>query len=110
MAGNAESEYFNQLIAGFRNCAKEEDVNLVFLMGPHIPRYCKDILAGSFSWDYEYQFHTVYEYVRYIQPDALIVAYGSLSHFTKYVPDVDEFSSYGMTSIAFVSWTFAGVM
>lgn len=91
MAGNAESEYFNQLIAGFRNCAKEEDVNLVFLMGPHIPRYCKDILAGSFAWDYEYQFHTVYEYVRYIQPDALIVAYGSLSHFTKYVPDVDEF-------------------
>ena len=60
-------------------------------MGPHIPRYCKDILAGSFSWDFEYQFHTVYEYVRYIQPDALIVAYGSLSHFTKYVPDVDEF-------------------
>lgn len=91
MAGNAESEYFNQLIAGFRNCAKEEDVNLVFLMGPHIPRYCKDILVGSFAWDYEYQFHTVYEYVRYIQPDALIVAYGSLSHFTKYVPDVDEF-------------------
>ena len=91
MAGNAESEYFNQLIAGFRNCAKEEDVNLVFLMGPHIPRYCKDILAGSFSWDFEYQFHTVYEYVRYIQPDALIIAYGSLSHFTKYVPDVDEF-------------------
>jgi len=91
MAGNAESEYFNQLIAGFRNCAKEEDVNLIFLMGPHIPRYCKDILAGSFAWDYEYQFHTVYEYVRFIQPDALIVAYGSLSHFNKYVPDVDEF-------------------
>lgn len=91
MAGNAESEYFNQLIAGFRNCAKEEDVNLVFLMGPHIPRYCKDILAGSFAWDYEYQFHSIYEYVRYIQPDALIVAYGSLSHFNKYVPDVEEF-------------------
>lgn len=91
MAGNAESEYFNQLIAGFRNCAKEEDVNLVFLMGPHIPRYCKDILAGSFAWDYEYQFHTIYEYVRFIQPDALIIAFGSLSHFTKYVPDVDEF-------------------
>ena len=91
MAGNAESEYFNQLIAGFRNCAKEEDVNLVFLMGPHIPRYCKDILVGSFAWDYEYQFHTIYEYVRFIQPDALIIAYGSLAHFTKYVPDVDEF-------------------
>lgn len=90
MAGNAESEYFAKLIAGFRICAKEEDVNLVFLMGPHIPRYCKDILAGSFAWDFDHQFHTVYDYVHFIKPDAIIVAYGSLSHF-KYVPDVDEF-------------------
>lgn len=90
MAGNAESEYVIRLMAGFRNCAKEEDVNLVFLLGPHIPRHCKDVLAGSFAWDYDYQFHTVYEYVRFIQPDAIIVQYGSLSHF-KYVPDVDEF-------------------
>jgi len=90
MAGNAESEYFAKLVAGFRNCAKEEDVNLIFLMGPHIPRYCKDILSGSFAWDFDYQFHTVYDYVHFIKPDAIIVAYGSLSHF-KYVPDVDEF-------------------
>jgi len=90
MAGNAESEYFAKLVAGFRNCAKEEDVNLIFLMGPHIPRYCKDILSGSFAWDYDFQFHTVYDYVHFIKPDAIIVAYGSLSHF-KHVPDVDEF-------------------
>ncbi len=90
MAGNAESEYFAKLVAGFRNCAKEEDVNLIFLMGPHIPRYCKDILSGSFAWDFDYQFHTVYDYVHFIKPDAIIVAYGSLSHF-KYIPDVDEF-------------------
>lgn len=90
VAGNTESEYMVKLMAGFRNCAKEEDVNLVFLLGPHIPRYCKDILAGSFAWDYDYQFHTIYDYVRFIQPDAIIVAYGSLSHF-KYIPDVDEF-------------------
>ena len=90
MAGNAESEYIAKLMAGFRNCAKEEDVNLIFLMGPHIPRYCKDILSGTFAWDYDYQFHTVYDYVHFIKPDAIIVAYGSLSHF-KSVPDVDEF-------------------
>lgn len=90
MAGNAESEYFAKLVAGFRNCAKEEDVNLIFLMGPHIPRYCKDILSGSFAWDYDYQFHSVYDYVHFIKPDAIIVAYGSLSYF-KYIPDVDEF-------------------
>lgn len=90
MAGNTSSEYFAQLIAGFRTCAKEEDVNLVFLMGPYIPKHCKDILQGSFAWNYEYQFHTIYDYVHYIKPDALIIAYGSLSHFP-YVPDVDEF-------------------
>ncbi len=90
MAGNSESEYVMKLMAGFRDCAKEEDVNLVFLLGPHIPRYCKDILAGSFAWDYDFQFHTVYDYVRFIKPDALIVAYGSLSHF-KCVPNVEEF-------------------
>ena len=91
IAGNAESEYFDQLIAGFRNSAEAEGVNLVFLMGPHIPIFCKTILAGSFAWDYEYQFHTIYEYVHFIQPDAIIVEYGSLSKFTKYVPNVDEF-------------------
>lgn len=91
IAGNAESEYFDQLIAGFRNCAEEEDVNLVFMMGPHIPIHCKTILAGSFAWDYEYQFHTIYEYVHFIQPDAIIVAYGSLANFTEYVPNIDEF-------------------
>ena len=90
MAGNSESEYVVKLMAGFRNCAKEEDVNLIFLLGPHMPRYCKDILSGSFAWDYDYQFHTVYDYVHFIKPDAIIIAYGSLSHF-KCLPDVDEF-------------------
>lgn len=90
MAGNTSSEYFKELIAGFRACAKEEDVNLVFFMGPHIPQHCKEMLYSSFSWHYDYQFHMVYDYVHYIKPDAIIVAYGSLSHF-KYVPDVEEF-------------------
>lgn len=90
MAGNTVSEYSAELMAGFRTCAKEEDVNLIFLMGPHMPKYCKDILAGSFAWDYDYQFHSVYDYVGFVKPDAVIIAYGSLSSF-KDVPDADEF-------------------
>ena len=88
--GNAISSYATELVEGFQACAREEDVNLVFLTGPHLPRYCKDILSGSFSWDYEYQFHTIYDYVHYIKPDAVIVAYGLLSQF-KYVPNINEF-------------------
>jgi len=90
ICGNAISAYSSELIEGFQACAKEEDVNLVFLTGPHIPRYCKDILTSSFAWDYDYQFHTIYNYVHYLKPDALIIAYGLLSQF-KYVPDINEF-------------------
>ncbi len=87
--GNSISSYSSDLMEGFLACAKKEDVNLIFLTGPHLPRYCKDILNGSFAWDYEYQFHTIYDYVHYIKPDAIIVAYGLLSRL-KYVPDVDK--------------------
>ncbi len=91
ICGNAISSYSTELIEGFKACAREEDVNLVFLTGPHIPRYCKDILTGSFAWDYDYQFHTIYNYVNYLKPDALIIAYGLLSQF-KYVPNINEFA------------------
>ena len=90
ICGNAISSYSTELMEGFQACANEEDVNLVFLTGPHIPRYCKDILTGSFAWDYDYQFHTIYNYVHYLKPDAIIIEYGLLSQF-KYVPDINEF-------------------
>lgn len=90
ICGNAISSYSTEVMEGFRACAAEEDVNLVFLTGPHIPRYCKDILVESFAWDYDYQFHTIYKYVHYLKPDALIIAYGMLSQF-KNVPDINEF-------------------
>lgn len=92
MVGNSASEYAAELIAGFRICAREEDVNIVFLTGPHMPQYCKDILSGSFAWDYAYQFHAVYDYVKFIKPDALIINYGSLSAFDA-VLNVEEFVS-----------------
>lgn len=91
ICGNAVSSYAADLMEGFQACAREEDVNLVFLSGPHIPRYCKDILTESFAWDYDYQFHSIYRYVHYLKPDAIIIAYGMLSQF-KYVPNINEFA------------------
>lgn len=88
--GNSISAYSAELMEGFQAGAREEDVNLVFLTGPHLPRAYKEILTESFSWDYEYQFHTIYNYVHYLKPDAIIVAYGLLSAF-KYVPNINEF-------------------
>lgn len=92
MVGNSSTEYHAELLAGFRICAREEDVNLVFLTGPYVPQYCKDILSGSFAWDYTYQFHAVYDYVKFIKPDALIINYGSLAIFDQ-IPNVEEMVS-----------------
>ncbi len=36
ICGNAISSYSTELMEGFRACANEEDVNLVFFKGPHV--------------------------------------------------------------------------
>ena len=90
--GNAISSYSIEMMEGFQTCARRENLNLVFFTGPYLSNYYKDILTGSFSWDYEYQFHTIYDYVHYLKPDAIIVAYGLLSTF-KYVPASNSSSS-----------------
>lgn len=81
MLGDTQSSYSEELLRGFYTCARELDVNLVFLMGPQMPQYCKNILTCSFDGDYNYQFDTIYNYVHFTRPDALIITYGSLSIF-----------------------------
>ena len=90
IVGNAISSYSQEMMEGFQACAKREGVNLVYFTGPYLSKFYKDILTGSFSWDYEYQFHTIYDYVHYLKPDAIIVKYGLLAS-SIYVPDIDEF-------------------
>lgn len=81
MLGDTQSSYSEELLRGFYSCARELDVNLVFLMGPQMPQYCKNILTCSFDGDYNYQFDTIYDYAHFTKPDALIITYGSLSIF-----------------------------
>lgn len=90
LRGNTQTEYFKKMLVGFRACAEEADVNLIFLTGPQIPEYCKGILSGNFAWDYSYQFHTIYDYVQFSKPDAIIIDYGSLAGVSD-VADVREF-------------------
>ncbi len=81
MLGDTQSDYSEALLRGFYTCAKEENVNILFLMGPQMPPYCTDILSCSIEGDYNYQFDTIYNYAHFLKPDALIVTYGSLSIF-----------------------------
>lgn len=81
MLGDTQSDYSEALLRGFCTCAKEEDVNILFLMGPQMPQYCTDILSCSIEGNYNYQFDTIYNYTHFLKPDALIITYGSLSIF-----------------------------
>ena len=81
MLGDVESDYTRELLEGFYACAREEDVNLIFLAGPQIPQYCADILAYNLEGNYNYQFDTIYDYVHFMNLDALIVATGSISYY-----------------------------
>ena len=81
MIGDTQSDYSEELLRGFYTCAREENVNLIFLMGPQIPQYCMDILACNLEGNYNYQFSTIYDYVSFAKADALIIAYGSVATF-----------------------------
>lgn len=83
MLGHIQSDYSEELLNGFYTCAKEEDVNLIFLMGPQVPLYCSDILDSTNDGHYLYKFDCIYDYVHYTNVDALIIAYGSLSMSTR---------------------------
>lgn len=80
MLGDMESDYVADLLSGFYSCAREEDVNIIFMAGVQIPPYCLDIIAYNLDDNYNYQYNTIYDYVHFMNVDALTVATGSISH------------------------------
>ncbi len=93
LMGDNYTEYANELIKGFYSCAKREGVNLVFLMRSSIPRDTNAILSGMTGDDFRVYFSSIYDYVPLTKPDALIVAFGSLSIFSD-TPKKEELFEY----------------
>lgn len=79
MLGDTQSDYSEELLQSFYTCAQKEDVNIVFLMGPRVPSYCIDVLVDGVEGDY--QFDTVFDYVHFTRPDALLITYAALAIF-----------------------------
>lgn len=78
MTGSVQSDYYEEMMRGFYAAAREEDVNIVLLMGPQIPTSCADIVTGNNTGNYRYQFDSIYQYTHFIRPDAAILTCGSL--------------------------------
>ena len=90
VVGSNNSEYLQELTDGFSYCAKEENINLVFVKEAKVPKYCRSVLSETFEDLHSFHFHKIHEYVKYLRPDVIILAYGSMTSF-RYVKSQQEF-------------------
>lgn len=93
LMGDTYNEYATELINGFYSCAQKENINLIFLMRSSLPRDTNSILSDMTGEDFQVHFSSIYDYVPLVKPDALILAYGSLSIFSD-TPEKELLYSY----------------
>lgn len=81
LSGDTQSDFSENTLRYLYACAEKENVDVFYLKGPTIPQYCKDILQYNSEGDYHHQFKSVFEYVHFVQADALIVFIGSITSY-----------------------------
>lgn len=90
LSGDTQSDFSENTLRDLYVCAEKEDVNLIYLKGPSIPQYCKDILEYNSEGDYHHQFKSVFDYVHFTQADSLIVFAGSITSYLN-LEDIRKF-------------------
>ena len=81
MTGSVQSDYALEMMRGFYTSSRDNGIHMITLMGPQSPTSCADIVNSGTSTNYTDQFNSIYQYVRFLKPDAIIVTYGSVSGF-----------------------------
>lgn len=81
MTGEDQTGFADNLMRGFYSAAREEGVNIVWLVGPQIPEYCADIVTSSLTGNYRYHFNSIYQYAHLIKPDAMVITRSVLRSF-----------------------------
>jgi len=81
MTGDDQTGFADNLMRGFYSAAREEGVNIVWLVGPQIPEYCADIVTSSLTGNYRYHFNSIYQYAHLIKPDAMVITRSVLRSF-----------------------------
>jgi diguanylate cyclase (GGDEF)-like protein len=90
VVGEDRTEYLEDLAKGFRFCAKEEDINLIFVQEAKTPKESSEIFSAEFDDLHCFQYHQIHDYMRFIQPDVIILAYGSMVGF-RYVKEKQDY-------------------
>lgn len=81
LIGNMTSPHTMSVVNGLYHSSKELNVTLLFFLGIHSNGIYEEVFGTDPSTDYEYQFNTVYDYIKLGRLDALIISYGSLGIF-----------------------------
>lgn len=79
MSGSIQSNYVQEMKKGFSLGGRDYGVNTIFFTGSQIPRNCTGIVNEKVTENCKNHFSTIYQYVHFIKPDAIIITYGSLS-------------------------------
>lgn len=79
MSGSIESDYVLEMKRGFSAGGHDNHVNTIFFTGSQIPNNCQEIVDEQITQKCQEQFSTIYQYIHFIKPDAIIITYGSLS-------------------------------
>ena len=88
MMRDVGSDFSEVMYSGLVDAAKEENVNIVFLLGPQSPGEDKVIEDDEIDDEYVDQLDSVYDYVGILKPDVLIIVSGSLKK-SRILPDIN---------------------
>lgn len=88
MMRDVGSDFSEVMYSGLYDAAKEENVNIVFFLGPQSPGEEKVIEDDEIVDEYVDQLDSVYDYVGILKPDVLIIVSGSLKK-SRVLPDIN---------------------
>ena len=88
MMRDINSDFSEAMYSGLYDAAREEDVNLVYLLGPQSPGEDRIIEDNDMDNEYVDQLDSVYDYVNILKPDVLIIVSGSLKR-SRILPDIN---------------------
>ncbi len=88
MMRDVNSDFLEAMYSGMYDTAKEENINLVYLLGPQTPGEEMYYTGDDIDSEYVDQLDSVFDYAELIKPDALVIVSGSMRR-SRILPDIN---------------------
>ncbi|MCR5355912.1 MAG: GGDEF domain-containing protein [Lachnospiraceae bacterium] len=88
MMRDVNSDFSEAMYSGMYDTAREENINLVYLLGPQSPGEEMYYTGDDIDSEYVDQLDSVFDYAELIKPDSLIIVSGSMKR-SRILPDIN---------------------